>query len=321
MRELVLCGDIGGTNASFSIVSIENKATEILLIEKYSTSSIQDISDVISKFLEIAREKGYNPERACFCVAGPVENNKYAKLTNRDLIISADDITSKTKLGYVRIINDFEGIAYSINIIREDDLLVLRSGEKILGTKAVIGAGTGLGTGILYFNGSDYEPIPSEGGHCTFPIENSDEMSLVEFIKGRLGRSTFPETEDFVSGYGLELIYRYLQDSYDCPKDVPSMKISETKETNECSKATYKIFKRFYARACRNLALMSLSRGGLFIGGGIAAKNTDMFDDDFLSEFLRHDRFGSLLEKIPISVITDYYISHRGAAYALGNIG
>lgn len=321
MGEIVLCGDIGGTNSSFSIVSIENKETEILLLEKYSTEYIYNISYVINQFLETAKKKGYSPLKGCFCVAGPVENNKYAKLTNRDIFVSADDITSETNLDHVRIINDFEGIAYSINIIEEKDLLLLKKGEAKQTTKAIIGAGTGLGTSILYFNSSEYKPIPSEGGHCSFPIENSDEISLAEFIQKKLGRETFPEAEDVVSGYGLELIYKCLQDSYECPKNIPSLEISRTKETNECSKATYGFFKKFYARLCRNLALMSLCRGGLYIGGGIAAKNTNMFDDDFISEFLKHERFSEYLEKIPISVITDYYISHRGAAYALGEIG
>ncbi|MFW6013922.1 MAG: glucokinase [Candidatus Nanoarchaeia archaeon] len=321
MQELILCGDIGGTNASFSVVSLENNEAEIILLEKYSTCSISDITNVISLFLEKAKENGYCTMKGCFCVAGPVENNKFAKLTNRSLVVNADDITAKTKLDYVRIINDFEAIAYSINVIGEKDLLVLRKGEPWQSTKAVIGAGTGLGTGILNYNGYNYQPIPSEGGHCSLPVENIDEIYLAEFIQKSLGRNNFPEAEDVVSGYGLELVYKYLQNSYECPKNIPSKEISRTKETNECAKATYKIFKRFYARVCRNIVLMSLSRGGLYIGGGIAAKNTDMFDDDFLVEFLAHDRFAALLNKIPVSVITNYYISHLGAAYALCNTG
>ena len=73
---------------------------------------------------------------------------------------------------------------------------------------------------------------------------------------------------------------------------------------------------KFYARAARNFALDTLARGGLYIAGGIAAKNRDSFSD-FMTEFVKNEVYKELLSNIPIYLITNYDISLIGSAYAI----
>ncbi len=318
MAEVVLCGDIGGTNTSLSVVSIGDGKPEILLLREYSTADILKIESLVNDFLSDDKVKAYGCTRACFSVAGPVKDGKYVKLTNANLCVDGVKLVESTCLEDALIINDFEAIAYAINVINDEDLHFLRKLPSNNGTKALIGAGTGLGMGFVYFDGRAYSHLPSEGAHINFPVENRFDLSVAEFIKREKNRNSFPEAEDVVSGRGIELIYRFLQDGYgDCPKDINSIDILKNKYENECAMKTYNYFKSYYARVCRNLALISLSTGGLYIAGGIAAGNHDIFDDDFLEEFLDHDRLRCVLEEIPLCVIKDYHVSHYGAAYAI----
>ena len=63
------------------------------------------------------------------------------------------------------------------------------------------------------------------------------------------------------------------------------------------------------------MALRVLARGGVFLAGGIAAKNTRFFTDGrFVEAFLRKGRFRELLEKVPVDLITDQKVGLRGAA-------
>ncbi len=317
MQELVLCGDIGGTNSSLSVVSISGNESTILFLEKYLTKSISSFPALVNDFISLAKKNGYEAGKACFSVAGPLRDGKYVKMTNGELCVDVEEIIGRTALDDALVINDFEAIMYGIKIVSYGDLIVLRGSGESDGTKAVVGAGTGLGTGFLYYDGKDYLPISSEGGHMNLPVEDEEDMKFADFVKKSLNKDSFPTAEDVVSGPGLELSYKYLQNNSDCPRDVPSVEISRTRDVNVCAKEAYGIFKKFYARMCRNIALLSFCNGGLYIAGGIASKNTDIFDDAFFKEFLNHDKFRHLLEKIPVFLITNYYISHHGAAYAV----
>jgi len=86
-------------------------------------------------------------------------------------------------------------------------LLEIKAGkgrERSLSTKALIGAGTGLGKSILIYDKhfKIYVPIPSEGGHGDFPIQNDFEIKLTKFIKEFRGISQPITYEELLSGRG-----------------------------------------------------------------------------------------------------------------------
>jgi glucokinase len=60
-----------------------------------------------------------------------------------------------------------------------------------------------------------------------------------------------------------------------------------------------------------------MALGGIFIAGGIALKNKEIFNTPtFISEFENTYRRSDLLKKIPIYVIMNYDVSLYGACYA-----
>jgi glucokinase len=78
---------------------------------------------------------------------------------------------------------------------------------------------------------------------------------------------------------------------------------------------TFRIFVDVYGAEAGNMALRVLARGGVFLAGGVAAKNTRFFTDGAFTEaFLRKGRFRDLLMQVPVDLITDQKVGLRGAA-------
>jgi len=74
-------------------------------------------------------------------------------------------------------------------------------------------------------------------------------------------------------------------------------------------------FARLYGAEAGNLALKVMSRGGLYLGGGIAPKILPLLQDGtFLDAFLNKGRMRPLLEAMPVRVILNDRAALFGAA-------
>jgi glucokinase len=320
----VVGADVGGTNVTLSVIMFENGVPDVVFSERKDTAAISRFSDLLNQFLKSAGKQGLKPREGCFAVAGRVEyvgGAQRVTMTNADLIVDSADIQSETSLQNVLIINDFEAISYATNVLKPDQFITLNKGKaKAKATRAVVGAGTGLGKSILrfYSRPGSYLPLPSEGGHSDLPLLNSEELRLSDFIREEAGIRSQLSYEDVLSGRGLERIYQYLCKTRftNQPAVLSAKVIAQTAVTNPCSRETFSWFIKFYARCARNFVLDSLATGGLFIAGGIAAKNPDFFQD-FMEEFIKNETYRSLLKDVPVQLITDYFVSPAGAAYAL----
>ncbi|MBS3168442.1 ROK family protein [Candidatus Woesearchaeota archaeon] len=321
-KEFILVADIGGTNTTFAIFEEDN--LKKLKTIKLETKKITNFTNTVSKILEDIKL----PIKAiCFAAACPITNKNKCELSNADLSIDLESIKKKTKIKDIFLINDFQALAYGINLINKKDLLEIKKGvkNKTHNLKAVLGAGTGLGKSILVWDNKiyHYKPLPSEGGHADLPIQTQEELDLIQFIKHQNLVSRI-EWEHLLSGEGISNIYRYLVnykktnyqeeiERLDCD---PALITKYRKKDKKCE-ATINYFLKFYARCAKSLALDTLSYGGIYIAGGIAAKNPQMFKSKFfLNEFLDNTKLKSLLEKIPIYVVKNYEVSLYGAALA-----
>lgn len=300
---------------------------------KFNSKELNSISSAIQQTLNYSQNNlDISIKTACIGAAGAVSQEKnYVELTNASWNVSIDEIIKKTSLKNVSILNDFQLIGYALNIINERDVFTIRSNnnyEKKL-TKAVIGAGTGLGKSTVVFNKylNAYVPIPSEGGHADLPVQTEEDVQLINFIK-KIRQIHQPITyEEVLSGRGLENIYLCLKEKINDSHDKYLSEIDESTEkaaliskyrnVNETCKETFKIFTKYYARCAKNFVLDTMATGGLYIAGGIASKNKDVFaSSNFIKEFENAYRRSDILKKIPIYVIINYDISLHGACFA-----
>jgi glucokinase len=66
---------------------------------------------------------------------------------------------------------------------------------------------------------------------------------------------------------------------------------------------------------CRNYALETLSLGGLYIAGGVAARTPELITHEiFATEFRSSPTMSKILEKIPVFLITNEESGLWGAA-------
>jgi glucokinase len=334
----VLGGDIGGTNTNLGIAGVKNSKPILLFSLNFKSKELDSLVPAIDKTLTYAKNNyDIEVDFACIGAAGVVSpSNDSAQLTNVQWNVSSKELTNKTSLHSIYIINDFQTIGYSVNLLdpnNRNDIFQVRSGKNDMksptATKAIIGAGTGLGKSILTYDEHfhAYIPIPSEGGHGDLPVQSNLEMQLVRFVKKLREISQPLSYEEVLSGRGIESIYLFFRNTQELgdtqyTKEIDNAVdkaplISKYRDLDGTCKETFRLLTRFYARCAKNYVLDTLARGGLYIAGGIATKNKEIFTSkDFTVEFENAYRRSDFLKTIPISVIVNYDVSLYGACYA-----
>jgi glucokinase len=328
--------DVGGTHTNLAIAGIENQKPKLLYILDFKTQELDSLASAVEETLNYNKNYDIEINNTCIGAAGVVSpNNEFAELTNVKWNINLKELLEQTSLESAFIINDFQTIGYGINLLdlnNENDIFEVRADKNITGsktTKAIIGAGTGLGKCILVYheNYNAFVPIASEGGHSDFPAQDNYETELLQFIKKQKELSQPVIYEELLSGRGLENIYKFIRntqrfnstniaDEIDSNIDKIPL-ISKYKTMDETCRETFRLFTKFYARCAKNFVLDTMATGGLYIAGGIAAKNKEIFtSEEFITEFENAYQRSNVLKNIPIYVITNYYVSLYGACYA-----
>ncbi|MBF2097991.1 MAG: glucokinase [Gloeomargaritaceae cyanobacterium C42_A2020_066] len=323
----VVVGDIGGTNARLELVDMEPHP-QGLRRQDYHSPAYEGLAPVLRDFL--ASVPGDPPTLACLAVAGPVQDNTM-HLTNRGWVSRGEDLAAELGLGRVHFLNDLAAVGYGLEALTEADFHVLQAGRPVpQAPKAVIAAGTGLGQTYLTWNGRAYEVWSSEGGHGDFAPRNALEMDLLCYWLERLPRLSI---ERFVSGSGLVRLYEFLAHRH--PQQVsPQVSVAILTEepaaviTREALAGTdvlcgqaLDLFISLYGAEAGNLALKLLPLGGLYVAGGIAPRILSHLQTGlFLEQFARKGRMQSLLEQIPVTVITNPDVGLLGARVAAGRL-
>ena len=180
----LLAGDIGGTKTVLALV----EDRKIVRRERYASAQYPDLSTIISKFLG---GEATDVGKACFGVAGPVHQD-VCQATNLPWRIDARAIERELKLCRVSLVNDFHALSIGITELPPSDLVTLHDASSDpRGPWVVLGAGTGLGEGIIIKGAAGYEILSSEGGHCDFGPRDELELDLWRFLAWRYMRVSY----------------------------------------------------------------------------------------------------------------------------------
>lgn len=319
---MILAGDIGGTKTRLALFPKEEKRSNPLYEETLQSQDHDSLIEAIRAFL---KGKTVKIESACFGIAGPIIDQK-TQTTNLSWFVDAEKLKEFLGIARVRLLNDLEAIALGTLILEEGAFSTLNKGASTgQGNRVVIAAGTGLGEGILFWDGTKYCTAASEGGHCDFAPRSQIEIDLLSYLLRRHKRVSY---ERILSGPGLLNIYEFLKGknqgeeprwlSERFKEEAPGTVISEmalAKQSELCMKAL-DLFVSIYGAEAGNLALKMLPTGGVYIGGGIAPKILKKLSDgSFLKAFFDKGRYASLMERLPIRVILNDKVGLLGAAH------
>lgn len=326
-----LAGDIGGTNSNFGVLDIQHEKEPKLIISLHVKSqTVVDYTDIAAQLHDYLQGRfGLKLYKACIGVAGVVSPDRtFAKPTNLDISLDGKRMQKALQVKDLLFINDFEAVAMGVEYLPQEHIVVINKGgvERVHANKAFIGAGTGLGKAAAVWSRSlkHYIPLASEGGHADCSAQTTQEFALIEFINQERQQKCPVSWEDLLSGNGIKRIYRFLatQKQYQetsvtkeiAASDFDPDKISKYAKTDERCKDTFTMYARFYARCAKNFALDVLSLNGIYIAGGIAAKNISLFKNSlFMEEFTKCGKQSLILQKMPVYVIADYNVSLYGA--------
>lgn len=320
---MILGVDIGGTKVNIALFQEENNNLTIQLEEQYPSQSYSSLLEILQEF--ISKHNNITIAKACFGIAGPVIGGK-CTTTNLPWNISIDELQEFFKIDHVALINDLEATAYGMLYLEDDKFISLNpKGTTQDGNKAIVAAGTGLGEAQLFFDGSNYHPIGCEGGHTDFaPLDPIEDRLLVWL------RMRFPEHvsyERVLCGNGIYLLYQFLCETNTSAlhqtiqnadkKEDKSAMVSKLAlvDKDPIALETLKLFCKIYGAEAGNMALKSMSLGGVYIGGGIAPKILPILQEHFLIRFLEKGRFKSLLETMEVKVSLEDKTALLGAAY------
>jgi glucokinase len=311
MTNLALVGDVGGTNSRFGLMDVGTMAVRDVGVLK--NDNFRGLEAAIAHYLA---EKGVTElAAAAVDVAAPVDR-EVITLTNRDWTFSADSLRVAAKARRFKLLNDFEALAWSLPHIAETDLVQLggdASRKPLL--KVVLGPGTGLGMAALApLPGGGWMPIPGELGHTTLPVVTAEELALKDKI---MGKDTFSEAEDVLTGPGLLATYRALAGTpvHATPEAVLQAAL---KGGDPSAEKTLEMFMTFLARISGDVAMALQARGGVYLAGGIAPSIVGKLREPrYRAVFEDKGRIAGVMKPIPWFVIMDRFPAFKGCAAAL----
>jgi glucokinase len=345
---MIVAGDIGGTKTHLALFDWTKDRVDPIRLESFHSADYTSLEDILTEFLvppkpptsidESAIEKSADPESepdpqakeplkidaGCFGIAGPVIQNR-CQTTNLPWVVDGAMLAKRFDIPNVKLLNDLEAMAHGILLLRPDEIEILNVGTPPPHSQAIalIAAGTGLGESILFWNGSHYQPMPSEGGHADFAPNSDDEIELLRHLRGHYLHVSY---ERVLSGPGLHAIYDYVRDS---KKNEPTWLSEQIKAGDpaaviataglkgqaDIAKQALDLFASIYGAEAGNLALKAMTLNGVYLGGGIAPKLlAKLKDGTFMKAFTNKGRYARFMSSIPVKVVMNQKTPLLGAA-------
>jgi glucokinase len=322
----ILAGDIGGTKTLLQILRLDESSLNVTALheQRFDSQAYSNFEDLLKEFIDSCDNQLEQTIRAaCIGVAGPVSDT-IAEVTNLPWRIDSQSLQQIFDIASVRLINDFQAVGYGISSLSDTDISVLQNGMyQDQGIRAVIGAGTGLGQGILTWRDNYYDVMASEGGHVDFAPVDEEQIQLLQYLKQQFDHVTY---ERLVSGPGLCNIYAFISSLHpeqESPELRQAMRSGDqaaaitqfsTNNKDPLAVAAMKLFISIYGAQAGNLALTCLPYGGLYVAGGIAPHIIDKLQDGcFIEAFCNKSKMQDLMSKIPVKVITNPQVGLMGA--------
>lgn len=310
----ILIGDIGGTNARFSILIdayAEPKPFPDLL-----TADFASIEDAIQQ--GVLDKTSVQPRSAILAVAGPIHAQE-VQLTNCHWVIRPAAMRTNLGLEDIVIINDFEAQALAVAALSDEYREAIGTTRPVApASRVVLGPGTGLGVAGLVHVQRRWIPVSGEGGHVDLGPRTERDFAVfphLERIDGRIS------AEQVLCGRGLLNLYKAVcaadgkKAKFNNPADITASGLSHA---DPIAAETLSLFATYLGRVAGDLALTFMARGGVYLAGGISQKILPALKlPEFRAAFEDKAPHSELMRSIPTFVVTHPQAALAGlAAYA-----
>lgn len=306
--------DIGGTQCRLARFREEDSCLILEAVEVRATADIPDTGTLLQTWEQALQTPIASARALIMGVAGPVNAEGVARLSNAALTIDARTAQERSGLKHCRVVNDFVTEAFACLTPAGSRAVHLFGPSAHLRDArlpiAVLGAGTGLGTAWLV-PGHDaagqpcHQAFPSEFGHAPFPFEGRDELEFAAFAREALHRRTLT-ADDVTTGRGVALLHAFLSGER-LPEREAAAQLCRHEEG-------LRWYARLVGRICGQWALATLCRGGLFLTGGMLLRNPAVTEHPAFREAFLLAPHLQILEHIPLARFDTPYSGLWGAA-------
>ncbi len=322
---MILAGDIGGTKVNLCLYSLDKRKLVPGHTATFVSKAHTRFSDIIDAFLKDIDT--IDIKAACFGIAGPVIDGSCQTTNLPWQIVTEYELSEQLATPKVKLLNDLAATAYGMLFLDESELIELNPNAKDSeGNIAVIAAGTGLSEAILYFDGKQHHPMATEGGHSDFAPTDAFDADLLNWLRKR--HPDHVSYERILCGEGIATLYDFIKENeeHQEPGSLKNLQAGEDKSARISQAAlqdkaplaqrAIKEFSKLYGAEAGNLALKSLSLGGVYIGGGIAPKILPALQDGvFLESFMAKGRYKGMLSGMSVKVSLNQQTALIGAAH------
>ena len=337
-RKVVLLMDIGGTHCRSKLVQGSDCLFDEDAVIDSRTAKISDkqaFLTFIDQLAGSARGKA-KPHQAVLCFAGPVVGGSISMLnwSGQAEITTRELVEAGLPPQGITLLNDMEAAAYALlawnsgHISLDPDPLYTApaGGNKRNNNALLLMPGTGIGVSAVIDNNSGHprgspQVLACEMQHTPIPVLDEQQESVLNDMKNKHAIKQ-PSWEDFISGRGLENIYRCL---------APRRQSAGVSGLNAQDIAGYAVqgadgycvsaLNMFY-QCCGALAqLLALTfqpYAGIYLAGESTRRNLSFIrNSPFLQQLQHSDVRGYLLREFPVSLLAQE-LNLYGAAYAAG---
>ncbi|MCQ1851824.1 glucokinase [Neorhizobium galegae] len=307
----ILIGDIGGTNARFSILL--DAYAEPKPFPNVRTADYPTIDDAIQKI--VLDSSSVQPRSAILAIAGPIDGDEI-DLTNCDWVVRPKGMITQLGFEDVLVVNDFEAQALAVAAMPDEYRETLGpNNQPHMASRVVLGPGTGLGVAGLVYARHMWFPVPGEGGHVDVGPRSERDFEIFPHLKRIEGRVS---AEEILSGRGVVNIYQAvcaadgLQPAFSDPADITAHGLSGS---NSQAVETLSLFATYLGRVAGDMALIFMARGGVYLAGGISQKIIPALKGpEFRAAFEDKAPHTELMGTIPTFVVTHPQAALAGLA-------
>ena len=310
----ILLGDIGGTNARFSMLT--DATAEPHAFPIVQTANFATIDEAIQK--TVLDTISVQPRSAILALAGPI-NGDDVPLTNCDWVVRPKTMIADLGFEDVILINDFEAQALAVASLSANNREQIGDAPEVLvGSRVVLGPGTGLGVAGLVHARHIWIPVPGEGGHVDVGPRSARDLEIFPHLDPIDGRIS---AEQILSGRGILNIYHAVctadgvTPTLATPADVTTAALAAT---NREAEETVSLFATYLGRLAGDMAMVFNARGGVYLAGGISQKIIPALKKpEFRAGFEDKAPHAAWMRTIPTYVVTHPLAALSGlAAYA-----
>ena len=299
--------DVGGTNVRFAMVGADG-------LSAHHSMLCRDFPTLEAAFLAYQERIDQPLSAASIAVAGPVQA-EHVIVTNNHWRFGKRELMQALRLDRLLVVNDFTAQALAQNDpTAHGNLPILDGTGQAQAPLLVIGPGTGLGVAALVPSPVGPVPLEGEGGHVGFAPQDDLELDLLRRMQTE---APHVSAEHFVSGGGLETLYRLLSGGAELPApDIGAAVLAGDSTARQSVHVMLGILGTVMADAILTIGCWR----GAVIAGGIVAQLHGLVADSPFAARLRHDgKMGHLLADLPVWLSVDPHAGLRGAAAAFDN--